>query len=87
MIFAVPPPPVHRPSKLDAFAEQIETWVAKYEDLTAVRLHEKLTVHAIVGGVLVLAGTLLVTVWEGRNSSATPPLAPPPGSVLSEEAL
>jgi drug/metabolite transporter (DMT)-like permease len=55
--------------------------------IAAVWLHEKLTVHAIVGGVLVLAGTLLVTVWEGRNSSATPPLAPPPGSVLSEEAL
>jgi transposase len=45
----VPPPPVHRPSKLDAFAEQIETWVAKYEDLTAVRLHEMLEAAGFTG--------------------------------------
>jgi drug/metabolite transporter (DMT)-like permease len=55
--------------------------------IAAVWLHEKLTVPAMVGGILVLAGTLLVTVWEDRGSSTNSPLAPPPGPVLSEKAL
>jgi transposase len=45
----IPPPPVRRPSKLDAFAEQIESWLATYEDLTAVRLHELLTAAGFTG--------------------------------------
>jgi len=36
----VAPPPTRRSSKLDAFAERIESWLATYEDLTAVRLHD-----------------------------------------------
>jgi drug/metabolite transporter (DMT)-like permease len=35
--------------------------------IAAVWLHEKLTLSAIIGGLLVLAGTMLVTMWEGRN--------------------
>jgi len=43
------PVTVRRPSKLDEFAEQIESWLAKYEDLTAVRLHEMLTAAGFTG--------------------------------------
>lgn len=46
----VAPPPARRGSKLDAFAERIESWVAEYEDLTAVRLHEKLQAEGFTGG-------------------------------------
>lgn len=44
-----PPPPLHRPSKLDAFAERIEAWLVTYEDLTAVRLLEKLKAEGFDG--------------------------------------
>jgi drug/metabolite transporter (DMT)-like permease len=40
--------------------------------IAAVWLHEKLTLSAVIGGLLVLAGTMLVTMWEGRNQSPEP---------------
>ena len=36
-------------SRYPEFAEQIESWLAKYEDLTAVRLHEMLTAAGFTG--------------------------------------
>jgi transposase len=45
----MPPPPARRGSKLDAFAERIDSWLATYEDLTAVRLHEKLQAEGFTG--------------------------------------
>lgn len=38
----VPPPRTPRQSKLDRYAQQIEHWVEKYPDITAVRLLERL---------------------------------------------
>ena len=45
----MPPPPARRGSKLDAFAERIESWLAEYDILTAVRLHEKLQAEGFTG--------------------------------------
>ena len=45
----VPPPPVHRPSKLDAFLERIESLLVMYPDLTAVRLRETLEAEGFTG--------------------------------------
>ncbi len=44
-----PPPPVRRPSKLDAFTERIESLLVTYPDLTAVRLKETLEAEGFNG--------------------------------------
>jgi transposase len=50
----IPPPPARRGSKLDAFAERIESWLAEYADLTAVRLHEKLQAEGFTGSYTIV---------------------------------
>jgi drug/metabolite transporter (DMT)-like permease len=55
--------------------------------IAAVWLHEKLTLNAVIGGILVLAGTLLVTVWEGRRAATATPVPLPSDPKLSEKAL
>src|SRR5260370_15322812 len=50
----MPPPPAHRGSKLDAFAERIDPWLGTYEDLTAVRLYEKLKAEGFAGGYTIV---------------------------------
>jgi drug/metabolite transporter (DMT)-like permease len=44
--------------------------------IAALVLHERLTPYMILGGILVLASTLLITLYEERkrtqNASATP---------------
>ncbi|HZF24916.1 MAG TPA: IS21 family transposase [Steroidobacteraceae bacterium] len=50
----MPPPPARRGSKLDAFAERIDSWLGTYEDLTAVRLYEKLKAEGFAGGYTIV---------------------------------
>ncbi|MGI8637323.1 MAG: hypothetical protein ACR2KZ_18165, partial [Segetibacter sp.] len=38
--------------------------------IAAIWLHEKLSMRSIIGGLLVLIGTLSITVWEYKQSSA-----------------
>ena len=47
-------PPTLRGSKLDRYAKRIEAWLTEYEDLTAVRLHEKLTAEGFDGGYTIV---------------------------------
>jgi len=47
-------PPAPRGSKLDRYRARIEAWLEEYEDLTAVRLHEKLTAQGFDGGYTIV---------------------------------
>jgi transposase len=47
-------PRAPRASKLDKYGQDIEAWLALYEDLTAVRLHEMLTAKGFIGGYTVV---------------------------------
>jgi drug/metabolite transporter (DMT)-like permease len=51
---------------LDAIQAALSNYLITFFGLpiAAIWLHEKLTLAAIVGGVLVLGSTLLITVWE-----------------------
>lgn len=40
--------------------------------IAAIWLGERLTATAIAGGILVLVGTILITVWEGRRKAGEP---------------
>ena len=63
---------------LDATQASLSNYLITFFGLpiAAIWLHEKLTVAAIVGGVLVLGSTLLITVWEelrpARRTAAAP---------------
>jgi len=51
---------------LDAIQASLSNYLITFFGLpiAAIWLHEKLSVAAIIGGVLVLASTLMITVWE-----------------------
>ncbi len=66
-------------TRLDATQAGLSNYLIPFFGLllAAALLHERLTTFMIIGGVLVLASTLLITVWEERlrsrsRSSATP---------------
>ena len=42
--------------------------------IAAVWLHERLTFAAVIGGLLVLAGTMMVTIWEERKRGIKQPI-------------
>src|SRR5260370_22054055 len=50
----MPPPPAHRGSKLHAFPERIGPSLGTHEDLTAVRLYEKLKAEGFAGGYTIV---------------------------------
>lgn len=65
--------------RLDAIQAALSNYLITFFGLpiAAIWLGERLTVMAIMGGILVLAGTLLITVWEelrktGISSAAKP---------------
>ncbi len=60
-------------SRLDATQAALSNYlIPLFGVLTAaVVLHERLTKFMVIGGVLVLVSTLLVTVYEGREQSRT----------------
>jgi drug/metabolite transporter (DMT)-like permease len=65
--------------KLDAIQASLSNYLITFFGLpiAAIWLHEKLSPAAIVGGILVLGSTLLITIWEevrpAREAVAIPP--------------
>jgi transposase len=74
-----PPPPVRRPSKLDAFAERIESLLATYPDLTAVRLHEMLAAEGFTGQYTIVREYLRRLHKERRPKEAFQVVETPAG--------
>ncbi|MGA8443353.1 MAG: DMT family transporter [Candidatus Sulfotelmatobacter sp.] len=57
--------------KLDAIQAALSNYLITFFGIpiAAIWLKEKLTLLAIIGGVLILGSTLLITVWENRQAS------------------
>jgi drug/metabolite transporter (DMT)-like permease len=57
-------------SQLDAMQAALSNYLITFFGLpiAAIWLHERLSPQAIAGGVLVFASTLLITLWESRNT-------------------
>jgi drug/metabolite transporter (DMT)-like permease len=68
---------------LDAIQAALSNYLITFfgVPIAAVFLHEKLATTAIAGGVLVLAGTLLITVWEELRPAVVSSAAKVPGPV------
>ena len=60
--------------QLDAIQAALSNYLITFfgVPIAAIWLKEKLTWLAIVGGVLILGSTLLITLWEERRRSAAP---------------
>ena len=63
--------------RLDAIQAALSNYLITFFGLpiAAIWLGEKLPSAAIAGGILVLGGTLLITVWEEIRPSRRPPVA------------
>jgi drug/metabolite transporter (DMT)-like permease len=73
---------LHVLTRLDATQAGLVNYLIPFFGLVAaaVVLHERLTRFMVLGGVLVLASTLLITVYEeGRKGCSSLPEGPPPG--------
>jgi len=57
--------------QLDAIQAALSNYLITFfgVPIAAIWLKEKLTVLAIIGGVLILGSTLLITVWENKQAS------------------
>jgi len=66
--------------QLDAIQAALSNYLITFFGIpiAAIWLKEKLTLLAIVGGVLILGSTLLITVWENRQASGRSAAVPEP---------
>jgi drug/metabolite transporter (DMT)-like permease len=64
--------------QLDAIQAALSNYLITFfgVPIAAIWLKEKLTSLAIIGGLLILGSTLLITVWENRQASRTAAAAP-----------
>jgi drug/metabolite transporter (DMT)-like permease len=62
-------------TRLDATQAGLSNYLIPFFGVivAALFLHERMTTAMILGGILVLASTLLVTVFDGRVSKNLPP--------------
>ena len=72
-------PPTPRGSKLDRYAKRIKAWLVEYEDLTAVRLHEKLTAEGFDGGYTIVREHLKALRGRATPKQAMEVVETPPG--------
>jgi drug/metabolite transporter (DMT)-like permease len=66
--------------QLDAIQAALSNYLITFFGIpiAAIWLKERLTLLAIVGGVLILGSTLLITVWESRRDSRRYAAVPEP---------
>ena len=66
--------------QLDALQAALSNYLITFFGIpiAAIWLKERLTLLAIVGGVLILGSTLLITVWENRQASGRSAAVPEP---------
>jgi drug/metabolite transporter (DMT)-like permease len=66
--------------QLDAIQAALSNYLITFfgVPIAAIWLKEKLTLLAIIGGVLILGSTLLITVWENRQASRKYAAVPAP---------
>jgi drug/metabolite transporter (DMT)-like permease len=66
--------------QLDAIQAALSNYLITFFGIpiAAIWLKEKLTLLAIIGGVLILGSTLLITVWENRQASRKSAAVPAP---------
>jgi drug/metabolite transporter (DMT)-like permease len=66
--------------QLDAIQAALSNYLITFFGIpiAAIWLKEKLTLLAIIGGILILGSTLLITLWESRQASAECASVPAP---------